>query len=143
MGRVSENKLLCETMKSTLISTLILCLSGCVFPYPHYNWKTPIYTGVVNDSEGKPVEGVEVFLEQYPAHRTETDSDGKFTLQPIKDFEMTALICPGPCDTIPKRMSLVAHSSDGQRKTVEVYTCLGHPSSQCNGRSENVHITIE
>lgn len=135
--------MLCETMKSTLISIVVLCLSGCVLPYPHYNWKTPIYTGVVTDVEGNPIEGAEVYLEQYSEHRTETDREGKFTLPPIKDFEVTALICPGPCDTTPEQLSLVAHASAGRSKAVEVFTCLGHPSSQCNGRSDNVHITIE
>jgi hypothetical protein len=130
-------------MKKASISLLLLFLSGCILPYPHYNWKTPEYTGVVSDERGDPLQGVDVYLENAPDRKVKTDEKGKFILPPIKEFELTALICPGPCDTIPAKLNLIARAENGEVSVSEVYTCLGHPSSQCNGRSTNVYIRME
>ena len=130
-------------MKTTLILILILSLSGCILPYPHYNWKTPVYTGVVTDSDGQTLEGVEIYLVEFPDQKTTSNENGEFILPPVKDFRLTALICPGPCDAIQEILTLKAKTKLGKEGSTQVETCIGHPDSQCNGRIKNVYITVE
>jgi len=131
-----------NTVRIPLIVILALCVSSC-FVYLHENWKTPTYTGFVIDTAGQPVAGAEVYLANYPDNKVETDAEGKFILPPHKEFEMTSVLCPGPCDATPKTLDLVIETPTGQREVTEVHTCLGHPSHQCNGRSEHVNVVLE
>ncbi|WKD49603.1 hypothetical protein [Microbulbifer spongiae] len=129
-------------MKHIALIATFLFLYGCAFPYPHNNWKTPKFTGVVLSAKtGEPVAGAKVFYESKPELYAITDQNGYYELMPQKEFELFAVILP-TAHPIPTMFNLVAVSEAGSA-IVETGSCIGDPGFECNGRIREVNFSVQ
>ena len=130
-------------MKKISIVATVFILYGCIFPYPHNNWKSPAFYGrVIHKESGKPVAGADVYLKGHESKTVKTDANGNYELAPIKDFEWLGVICPGPCDALAEPFFIIAsHATLGETEK-EAMPYVGHPNFVCNGRKECVNFTL-
>ncbi|MBV1928131.1 MAG: carboxypeptidase-like regulatory domain-containing protein [Gammaproteobacteria bacterium] len=130
-------------MKKITVVIITLMLAGCIFPYPHNNWKSPAFFGqVVHKGSGQPISEAKVFIKGHESDAVKTDSDGNYELAPIKDFEWLGVICPGPCDALAEPfIVVVSHNTLGTSEK-ETMPCIGHPDFVCNGRKERVDFSL-
>ena len=131
-------------MTKIAIVLISIILSGCILPYPHYNWKSPAIHGVIKDTEtGRPIAGATVEVKGDPSRRVTTNSVGYYDIPPIKEFDWLVFICPGPCDGMSGDIVVVATHEGYAAKEGELMGCIGHPDSICNGRVEVLDFKLQ